>query len=263
VPTDQTTPGLDTDRPLDAAGWVRRWEEQQAGYVTDRAAMFDRMLDVIDRLDARPGALLDLGCGPGSLAGRAVRRWPGARVVGLELDPVMLELGRRTLGDAVRWVPADLREPDWPRRLPETAFDAVVSATALHWLEPEHLGTLVTGLAGRMRPGGVFVNYDKLAPDPGSPRLAALSTALRAEQEAASLRGREDWAAWWSGLAAEPALAGPLAERERLLPAWSGAARGRRALRLGEFTAALRDAGFAEVDTLNQVNDRRLLVAIR
>ncbi|MDN5915253.1 MAG: class I SAM-dependent methyltransferase [Pseudonocardia sp.] len=58
------------------------------------------MSDVVDRLGAAPGRLLDLACGPGSLARRAVRRFPGAEVVGVDFDPVMLELARRTTVDA-------------------------------------------------------------------------------------------------------------------------------------------------------------------
>jgi trans-aconitate methyltransferase len=34
------------------------------------------MLDVVERLAAAPQRILDVGCGPGALAGRVVERFP-------------------------------------------------------------------------------------------------------------------------------------------------------------------------------------------
>jgi cyclopropane fatty-acyl-phospholipid synthase-like methyltransferase len=59
---------------LDAQAWLQRWDRQQEGYVPDREATFALMFDVLDRLGAAPGRLLDLACGPGSLADRALAR---------------------------------------------------------------------------------------------------------------------------------------------------------------------------------------------
>ncbi len=73
----------------------------------------------------------------------------------------MLEMGRRTLGDRIEWVEADLRRADWSRALGGRAFDAVVSATALHWLDADHVAH---GMAGVMRPGGVFLDFDAAGP---------------------------------------------------------------------------------------------------
>jgi len=56
--------------------WLRRWNAQQTGYIPDREEVFALMLDVLSRLDAVPGRLLYLACGPGSLADRALRRFP-------------------------------------------------------------------------------------------------------------------------------------------------------------------------------------------
>jgi len=72
-------------------------------------------------------------------------------VFGLDIDPVMLELGRRTVGDRVRWVEADLRSPDWAGQLLGDEFDVVVSATVLHWLDAEHVPHVAQGLADRER----------------------------------------------------------------------------------------------------------------
>jgi hypothetical protein len=57
----------------------------------------------------------------------------------------MLAIGRGVLGTVdgrLRWIDADLASPDWLEALGETQIDAVLSTTALHWLEPEPLTPL-------------------------------------------------------------------------------------------------------------------------
>ncbi|ANY07190.1 class I SAM-dependent methyltransferase [Pseudonocardia sp. HH130630-07] len=242
---------------LDAAQWLRRWDAQQERYIPDREQLFALALDAVDGLAGAPGRVLDLACGPGSFAARAAHRFPAAEIVGVDVDPVMLELARRTTGDRVRWVDANLSGAEWPD-LVGASFDAAVSATGLHWLPEEALPDLARRIAGVLRPGGVLVNVDTLLADPAQPRLAALTRRLREERTARDLESGEDFRAWWDALRAEPELADGLAERERRfadrvpggssLPAWD---------------AALRAAGFAEVGTLTQTLDRRMLVAIR
>jgi len=246
---------------LDAEAWLRRWDRQQAGYVPDREHTFSLMLDVLERLGAAPGRLLDLGCGPGSLANRTLARFPDAEVVGLDLDPVMLELGRRTLRDRVRWVEADLRSPDWSDRLEPGSFDAVVSATALHWLDAEHLPPVAEGLAGVLRPGGVFLDFDTLLADPAAPRLAELTKDLRQKLQAQTTGAAEfeDFYTWWDLLAAEPELRELFVERDRRF----GPKRHGAGTTLRDWEQSLRAAGFAEVAPLTQIMDRQLLVAIR
>lgn len=242
---------------LDAEHWLRRWDAQQERYIPDREKLFGLVLDVLTGLDAAPGRLLDLACGPGSLAARAAQRFPGAEIVGVDVDPVMLDLARRTCGDRARWVDADLSGPGWVDRV-GGPFDAAVSATGLHWLTEDTLPALAGRIAGVLRPGGVFVDVDTLLADPAAPRLAELTRRLREEHTERRLATGEDFRAWWDALAAEPALADGFAERERR---FAGRAGGGSTLPAWE--RALRDAGFAEVGTLTQTFDRRMLVAIR
>ncbi|MCD2197377.1 class I SAM-dependent methyltransferase [Actinomycetospora endophytica] len=246
-----------------APAWTQRWETQQAGHVPGREEVFALMLDVVERLVGEPARVLDLGCGPGSLAGRVAHRFPDAEVVGVDADPVMLELGRRTLGDRVRWVQADLSEDGWADGVgtPASGVDAVVSSTALHWLPADRLGGLTRTLAGLLRPGGVFLDFDTLlADDRATPRLAAMTAELRRERTdvRTGAPGFEDFAAWWEAAAADPGLAPQFAEREANRPAG-----GHGGSSLVTWTDALRAAGFAEVDTVTQLLDRRLLAAVR
>ena len=251
---------MTTGYDFDAAEWVRRWDVQQEGYVPEREAMFGLMFDVVDRLDAAPGRLLDLACGPGSLAGRALARYSSAQITGVDFDPVMLELARRTLGDAVSWVDADLSAPGWTDRVGES-YDAAVSATALHWLAADDLPAFACALASVLRPGGVFVDFDTLLADPEPPRLSAMTKELRVART--GLRtgspGFEDFQAWWAAILEEQAIAETVGDRERR---FAGRERSGGST-LGQWQAALHGAGFAEVGTVTQLLDRRMLVAVR
>lgn len=246
---------------IDANAWLRRWDRQQGAYVSDREAVFASMLDIVGRLTGAPRRILDVGCGLGALAGRAAERFPEADVLALDFDPVMLELGRQTLGDRVQWLDANLLDPAWHESLGGAPLDAVVSATALHWLGVEQLGHVAARMAERLRVGGVFVDYDVMLTDPSNPRLAELAEALRVERvaRATAAPGVERYATWWAALEAEPALRELFAERQRRFgdtPHGIGTT-------ITQVEHGLREAGFAEVATLAQTADRRLLVAIR
>lgn len=251
-----TAPGV-----LDAAAWVRRWNRQQATYVPEREETFELMLDIVGRLVPDPERVVDLGCGPGSLAAEMSARWPRAEVIGVDLDPVLLELGRRTLSDRVRWCERDLRSPHWSRDFVESPVDAVASATALHWLAPEQLRHLAENIAAVLRPGGVFLDYDTMLLGPEVPGLATVSQHLRGRlhESAAADSHADSWDGWWEELRQEPELADHFVERTRRF----GNRRHASGTTLGKFVTALRNAGFQEVAPLKQIANRHLLAAIR
>ena len=65
---DQT---IDQQTVHDSADWVRRWDDQQQHYMVNREERFDVILDVVAEVTGgAPRAVLDLCCGPGSLAAR-------------------------------------------------------------------------------------------------------------------------------------------------------------------------------------------------
>src|SRR5436853_3286462 len=111
---------------------MQRWDNQQSGYLPHREQRFMAMFDVLEALLPERFVALDLACGPGSLSQRLLSRFPQARCVAVDIDPVLLLLGQQVLGDMqgrLRWVEADLSEPSWPSRLGEEHVDAVVSTT--------------------------------------------------------------------------------------------------------------------------------------
>jgi SAM-dependent methyltransferase len=243
----------------DPAGWVRRWDLQQGGYIPDREEIFTLMLDVVERLGGAPGRVLDLACGLGSISARARDRWPAASITGVDLDPVLLELGRQSLGDRIDWVEADLRRPGWEKDL--GPFDAVLTATALHWLSPGDLAEVLSTVGGLLRPGGVFLDYDTMMLGDDTPRLRSICRDFSAESSTTEFArpGIEDWSSWWAALREEPGLAQHFEERERRFADRDhGTGPTRR-----HYEEALRKAGFQEVAPLHQVADRILLAAIR
>jgi len=135
----------------------------------------DRFTVLIDAVEAGAGRddplVLDLGCGPGSLAVRLLNRMPAARVVAVDSDPLLLALGRAAHGGlaGLRLADQDLRQPGWADRLGlERAVDAAVSTTALHWLDAAQLRAMYAELVTVLRPGGLMLGGDHLKEDPAA-----------------------------------------------------------------------------------------------
>ncbi len=161
--------------------WLRRWDQMQTNYLPEREKRFQVMLDVLDVLFPGSFVAVDLACGPGSLSQRLLTRFPRANCVAVDIDPVLLALGRSVLGEMqgrLHWSELDIREPGWHTRLGETQVDAVLSTTALHWLPPETLVSVYQELTALIRPGGVFLNGDHLGFAPHLPTFSSVVTTM-------------------------------------------------------------------------------------
>ncbi|MEU5218929.1 class I SAM-dependent methyltransferase [Streptomyces sp. NPDC020807] len=197
------------------ADWQRSWDRQQEWYMPDREERFRVMLDMVEALVGPKPRVLDLACGTGSITDRLLKRFPEATSVGVDLDPALLAIAEGYFAgdERVDFVTADLKDPAWVERLPHDSYDAVLTATALHWLHSEPLTALYGQLAGLVRADGVFMNADHMI-DPTTPRINAAERAQRhAVMDRAKAGGALDWAAWWAEAAKDPALAEPTARR--------------------------------------------------
>jgi trans-aconitate methyltransferase len=251
---------------VDWASWLRRWEAQQSHYLPQREERFQVMIGLLRELAGTTPAVLDLGSGPGSLARRVVDWVPGARVVAIDADPLLLELGRQAVGDrggSIRWLQADLRSDSWVETVRIWgAVDAALSTTALHWLSPREQADVFTRLAGLIRVGGILVNGDHLTFDHDQQHIAAAAKALQ-EEEAdrdAAVHPAETWSEWWQAVEVEPAFASLVSERRSR---WGGHPDYHSAGQALAMEAALKEAGFSEVGTIWQHFENRVLVAIR
>ncbi|MEU1516740.1 class I SAM-dependent methyltransferase [Streptomyces sp. NPDC005811] len=207
-----TTTGTGT---TDWAAWQQSWDRQQEWYMPDREDRFRVMLDMVEALAGPEPRVLDLACGTGTITARLLARLPGATSTGVDLDPALLTIAEGTFAgdDRVTLVAADLKDPHWPSRLPYDTYDAVLTATALHWLHSEPLAALYGRIADLVRDGGVFMNADHMIDDT-TPRINAAERALRhARMERAKDGGVLDWAEWWQLAAQDPVLAAPTARR--------------------------------------------------
>ncbi|MET7835419.1 trans-aconitate 2-methyltransferase [Micromonospora sediminicola] len=88
--------------------------------------------DLLARVGAeRPRAVVDLGCGPGTLTATLADRWPGSRLAGLDSSPEMIARAG-SLGAPVSFTVGDVR--DWR---PEPDVDVLVANAVLQWV-PGH-----------------------------------------------------------------------------------------------------------------------------
>ncbi|WP_069742824.1 trans-aconitate 2-methyltransferase [Streptomyces sp. EN23] len=208
----------ETATGTDWQSWQESWDRQQEWYMPDREERFRVMLDMVEAVVGPEPRVLDLACGTGSITDRLLKRFPNATSTGVDLDPALLAIARGTFegDDRVTFVTADLKEPDWTDRLPHTSYDAVLTATALHWLHSEPLAALYGQLGGLVRDGGVFMNADHMI-DTDTPRINAAERAHRhAAMDRAKAAGALDWAEWWAVAAKDPVLAAPTAERFKI-----------------------------------------------
>ncbi|WP_435108366.1 class I SAM-dependent methyltransferase [Nocardiopsis synnemataformans] len=253
---------------------IRDWDDQQAAYITHREQRFEIMLDVITRMcassdefeaDGTGMTVLDLACGPGSLSQRVLDRFPGARVIGVDYDPVLLAIAGSWLGQRhgsrFTAVDVDLATPGWRAQLPDGPVHVAVSSTALHWLEPARLVAVYDTLGALLPADGVFMNADHLRYDPRSQPFLTEAAAADDErtQHDAHARGVQTWDEWWADAVAHDAFGQHHAEREHRFADRPPTPHAPLELHL----QALSTAGFAETGVIWRYYDDVVVFARR
>ena len=144
------------------------WDPVQYGrYADERGRPFHELVARV-AVD-RPGLVVDLGCGDGSLTATLTGRWPEAAVVGVDSSEDMLAeaAGRATPRLSFRAG----RIEDWR---PDRPVDVLISNAALHWV-PDHRSQLPR-LVDMLSPGGWLAVQ---MPGNGDAPSHRLLTALR------------------------------------------------------------------------------------
>jgi len=128
------------------------WDPRQYAVFADHRGR--PFVDLLGRVDApTPRLVVDLGCGPGELTLGLARRWPDARIVGVDSSPQMLERARELDADSrVEWVQA--RAEEWDPSGAGAPVDVLVTNATLQWV-PTHLRLIPCWLAS-LAPGGTF-----------------------------------------------------------------------------------------------------------
>lgn len=110
---------------------------------------------LIDTLAPRRARLLDAGCGPGRHGGHLARL--GHRVVGVDIDPVLVEAAREDHPDAT-WLVGDLAGLDLAVQGEGEAFDGVlVAGNVMDFIGEGHRAAAVGRLAAHVRADGFVV----------------------------------------------------------------------------------------------------------
>jgi SAM-dependent methyltransferase len=124
---------------------AERYDRARPGYP---AELFD---DLAALTGLKPGdRVLEIGPGTGQATVPLARR--GYRIVAVELGAGLAAVARRNLARFPDVEVVNAAFEQWP--LPAEPFDAVVSATAFHWIDPE---ARLARTADALRPGGALV----------------------------------------------------------------------------------------------------------
>jgi tRNA (cmo5U34)-methyltransferase len=204
-------------------------------FIPDYDDMLVTGVELLAALAPPAAHVLDLGGGTGALSAAVLGGLPEARVTVLDVDSSMLGEARRRLarfGDRV-----EFREASFLGPLP--AADAVMASLALHHVHDLSAKTdLYRAIHAALGPGGVFLNLDAAITE--GPRLNALTfqrwAARMAEHGIPEAEARGHFTAW--------------ADEDRYFP-------------LDEELAALRRAGFAEVECFWRRGGQAICCALR
>ena len=230
---------------IDWRRWIRRWDRMQDLYIPARKDRFGIIVRLIADSQRKVSRVLDIGCGTGSLMVPILQEFPAAEVWGVDFDATLLALAQNRLakfGGRVKLVRADLRKKGWTDIVGEP-FDAIVSATALHWFSPAQLSRLYKQFAGILKPGGIFLNADHA----GS-RCEGIQKDWQ-DQRNSHMRkyknsGSDDWDGFWQAYG--QALKVDIGKfRKELTGSWVGSELG---LPLQWHFEKLKASGFEAVD---------------
>jgi SAM-dependent methyltransferase len=149
------------------AAFVQSWADRFVPSLP-RLALFDMILDQIQRLGAADADVLELGLGPGYMARYILERNKTLRYEGLDFSDIFFEVAKRTLGDLaarVTFTKADLMDQSWPSHL-ACRPHAIISTWALHDLGGQQAVADVYARCFETLPkGGILVNGDFIKPD--------------------------------------------------------------------------------------------------
>ena len=157
--TGHTNPWRQAQHAID---WIASNDQEPP----ERDEELGALISLLPFTPTAPIRILELGAGHGVLTRLLLDRFARAQVIALDLSPVMVSEGQRRLsdaGDRVRFIEWDLERPGWPEQAPGP-FDAVVSSLAVHHLPRRQKALLAREVYAHLKPGGVLLHLDYVAP---------------------------------------------------------------------------------------------------
>jgi tRNA (cmo5U34)-methyltransferase len=123
---------------------------------------------------------LDIGCGDGITADVILASRPNVALICIDNEPRMVESARKNLAEWTRARFVTILQADalgYLRETEDARFDVVASAFTLHNFSQAYRESTVREIFRVLKPGGVFINGDKYAPD-GQEQFTALGVQL-------------------------------------------------------------------------------------
>lgn len=139
--------------------WLTPCYDPAMKWIMREAGMKRALVEIADLDDDH--RVLDLGCGTGTLTMMISRAYPGAKVIGLDGDPRVLEIARGKAGaTGIEW------DQGFADRLPypDGEFDRVVTSLVVHHLDTATKQATFAEVQRVLRPGGVFCVLDFAPP---------------------------------------------------------------------------------------------------
>lgn len=133
---------------------------------------------LLELINPSAGALVvEIGCGTGTLTWQLARRYPAAKVVGIDLDQGALDLAR---GKWPGGGPAPTFQQTDARKLPfdDGVLDVAVTSLFFHHLLPDAKQAVLAEIGRVLRPGGALVIADWGRPHSRRAALAFLVVRL-------------------------------------------------------------------------------------
>ncbi len=156
----------------DASGRAQLWDRSNRGYARLSDDRDRRLLELLARsLPAdRVPAMLDVGCGDGSLLGWTLSRWPDVVATGVDLLPDRVEHAQEAVPLAEFLVAS---ADDLP--FDDAQFDVVSAVTLLSSIPSAAMEEAVAREIARvLRPGGWLIWYDLRYGNPGNKAVHGL-----------------------------------------------------------------------------------------
>ena len=154
---------------------------------------YEEMLDVAAAaIPSRTRTIVDLGVGTGALSSRCLAAAPRARTVGIDIDPEILALAGRRLGERATFTTGSFL------RTPLPTSDALVASFALHHVRTRAAKAALYGrIRAALRPGGVLLSVDcNPAEDPAVRRAQLDEWLAHLRRAYPAARARAIFAAW-------------------------------------------------------------------
>ena len=127
-------------------------------------AFHDAVIDTVSASGVDPRVWVDVGCGTGTLAEKALARFPSTAYYLCDPSAAMLEVARQRLDgrDGVTiFPPVDAKGADIGNGRPA---DVVTAIQCLHYQDPESRKASIANCHRLLRDGGLFVTFENIRP---------------------------------------------------------------------------------------------------